>query len=683
VEQANALNSPDAPAPVGFDALPLSPALRSAIDEAGYAAPLPVQLAAFPPVRAGRDALIQAPTGTGKTVAFGLPILDGLSPSPEGPSFLVLAPTRELAMQVHGELLRMGSKGGVKVALVYGGVSIEPQLAALRDGAHGIVGTPGRVLDVFDRVPAFTRGLRVLVLDEADQLLSMGFERDIEAIVQRFPGRYQGIFVSATLPQEILRLAERYLREPALVSLADVGGKTPSEIRHEMFFIDPSQRLRDLLRILETERPENSFIFCNTRDDAQQLSGHLRERGFAVDLLSGELTQSERDRVMNEVREGRVAHLVATDLAARGLDVLHLTHVIHYQFPNSPEQYVHRSGRVGRVGQTGTSIALVGPQDVATLYYLRLVYGLRPIERHLPSDAELAREREAELVRGLLAHYGARPALPKAVGLLRRLRSHVQGEQVLAAILAEHVGEDALRTEARQAEQAGRKAAQRAAEQGADPDTQRTLAPRPSTPPSRPSAPPPRPSAAPPRPPVAPPRAPAPPPGPSVAAPADAPAPGAPVESGALPATDPPGDNGPAGEAGRRRRRRRRRPAGEGEAVASGAPIGEPAPADDAGEPEDDEPEDEPGPPMRTASGKELRPVLLNVGRYDGVDGDFLGQWLQGRLALRSSELGPVRVRDRSTTVLVPSDRVADTIGALSGLRFGGREVQAEESRRK
>ncbi|MBN1771587.1 MAG: DEAD/DEAH box helicase [Deltaproteobacteria bacterium] len=681
MEQANTLISPEEPVPAGFDALPLSPALRAAIDEAGFATPLPVQLAAFPPVRAGRDALIQAPTGTGKTIAFGLPILDALSPSPDGPSFLVLAPTRELAMQVHGELVRLGAKNGVKVALVHGGVSIEPQLAALRGGALGIVGTPGRVLDVFDRVPAFTRGLRVLVLDEADQLLSMGFERDIEAIVQRFPGRYQGIFVSATLPREILRLAERYLREPALVSLADEGGKTPAEIRHEMFFIDPGNRLRDLLRILEAERPENSFIFCNTRDDAQLLAGHLRERGFAVDLLSGELTQSERDRVMNEVREGRVAHLVATDLAARGLDVLHLTHVIHYQFPNSPEQYVHRSGRVGRVGQTGTSIALVGPQDVATLYYLRLIYDLRPIERHLPSDTELARERETELVRGLLAHYGGRPVSPKTLGLLRRLRSHVQGERVLAAILAEHVGEDELRTEARRAEQAERGTAQREAARSHEPDTQRDPAPRASRPAPRPSAPPPRPSA--------------PPPQPAATRPIEPPAPAkgdaadvAPAgENAGAPAEGPAGEDGPGAEARKRRRRRRRRPAGEGVAGASGTLPGEgPAAAGDepgGDELEDDEPEEAPGPPMRTAAGKELRPVLLNVGSYDGVDGDFLGQWLQGRLALRASELGPVRVRDRSATVSVPSDRVADAIGALSGLRFGGREVQAEESRRK
>lgn len=648
--------SPDGPATAGFDVLPLSPPLRAALDDLGFATPLPIQLAAFPPLRAGRDALIQAPTGTGKTVAFGLPILDALSPSPEGPAFLVLAPTRELAAQVHGELARLGARSGVRIALLYGGVSIEPQLAALRDGPHGIVGTPGRVLDVFDREPALARGLHVLVLDEADQLLSMGFERDIDSIVQRFPGRYQGIFVSATLPPEILRLSERYLREPAVVSLAEMG-KTPAEIRHEMFFIDPANRLRDLVRILEAERPESSFIFCNTRDDAQLLAGHLRERGFAVDLLSGELTQSERERVMTEVREGRVAHLVATDLAARGLDVLHLTHVIHYQFPASPEQYVHRSGRVGRIGQTGTSIALVGPQDVATLYYLRLIYGVRPLERHLPSEADLAREREAELVRGLLARYGTRPAAPPMLRLLRRLRSHVHGEEVLAAILAEHLGEDALRAEARAAEQAHRREAQHEAARGGEPGGRTEPVARPSRPPSRAAG-------------ASPPTSPA-----------------TPVADGggagaAAPAEGPTAGNEPGTEARRRRRRRRRRRAGERETAATeGAPDRAPDEPEDAAD--DEEPEEEPEAPRCTPGGGELRPVLLNVGSRDGVDRDFLEQWLQGRLALRASDLGPVRVRDRSTTVLVPADRVADAIGALSGLRFGGREVRAEESRRK
>ncbi|MBI5502458.1 MAG: DEAD/DEAH box helicase, partial [Deltaproteobacteria bacterium] len=411
-----------------------------ALREAGFTSPLPIQRACYEPLRGGRDALIQAATGTGKTLAYGLPLIETLSPASQGPAFLILAPTRELAAQVAGELGRIGGKGGLRVALLYGGVAAEPQLETLRAGVHGIVGTPGRVLDIFDRMPKVVKALRILVLDEADQLLSMGFEPDIEAAVQRFPGRYQGVFVSATLPPDILRLAERFLRDPALISLAE-DGITPSEIRHEMFLIDPANRLRDLVRILEAERPGNSFIFCNTRDDAQILSGNLRERGFGVDLLSGELSQHERERVMADVRDGKVQHLVATDLAARGLDVMHLTHVIHYQFPQSPELYVHRSGRVGRVGQTGTAISLVGPQDVATLYMLRLIYGVRPIERRLPSDAEIAREREMDLVRGLLERHGGSEPDPAAVALLRRLGTHVDGEKVLAAILRAHLGE--------------------------------------------------------------------------------------------------------------------------------------------------------------------------------------------------------------------------------------------------
>ena len=477
----NANETPELPAPPGFETFSLSAATLESLHEAGFHVPLPVQRACFEPLRAGRDALVQAATGTGKTLAYGLPLIDGLPPTSQGPVFLILAPTRELAAQVAGELGRIGGKGGLKVALLYGGISVEPQMETLRRGVHGIVGTPGRVLDIFDRMPKMLKTLRILVLDEADQLLSMGFEPDIEAVVQRFPGRYQGVFVSATLPPDILRLAERFLHDPALIALAE-DGITPSEIRHEMFLIDSANRLRDLVRILEAERPESSFIFCNTRDDAQILTGNLRERGFAVDLLSGELNQHERDRVMAAVRDGKVQHLVATDLAARGLDVMHLTHVIHYQFPQSSELYVHRSGRVGRVGQTGTAISLIGPQDVATLYMLRLTYGIRPLERRLPSDAEIAREREVDLVRGLLERHGGLDPDPVAVALLRRLTTHVDGEKVLAAILRAHLGGAGIAPLPRRTVRPPAPAAKPAPP------------PRPTAPPPRPTAPPPRPA---------------------------------------------------------------------------------------------------------------------------------------------------------------------------------------------
>jgi ATP-dependent RNA helicase DeaD len=677
VTEGNENSTPDMPGKPGFDALALSPATREALRDAGFETPLPVQWACFDPLRAGRDALIQAATGTGKTLAYALPMIDGLAAAPQGPTFLVLAPTRELANQVAGELERFGGKGGLKVALLYGGVSIEPQLAALRDGVHGIVGTPGRVLDIFDRVPKVLRALRVLVLDEADQLLSMGFEPDIEAVVQRFPGRYQGIFVSATLPPDIMRLAERFLRDPALISLSE-DGQTPSEIRHQMFLIDPANRLRDLVRILEAERPESSFIFCNTRDDAQILSGNLRERGYAVDLLSGELSQHERDRVMNEVREGRVQHLVATDLAARGLDVLHLTHVIHYQFPQTPESYVHRSGRVGRVGQTGTAISLVGPQDVATLYMLRLTYGIRPLERHLPSDAEVAREREAELVRGLLARFAAAPVDPQALSLLRRLGTHVDGERVLAGVLHAHLEPEVLRDEARRADAERRRAAHREPPREARREPRREPPREPRPQPSREARPePPR------EPRPAAPVAPAPPAAPPEASP---PVQAGPVAEGGGVAGDT--ATAPDSEGHRRRRRRRRGPGDDappGAAPPPGAPLDG---AEPAGTPsEEGESEERPRPEdlatSRSATGKELRTIFLNVGVADGVDGDFLGQWLQGRLALRASEFGPVKVRDRSTVVAIPVDRIADAVGALSGLRFGGRLVHAEEARRK
>ncbi|MDI7267877.1 MAG: DEAD/DEAH box helicase, partial [Myxococcota bacterium] len=436
--------------------------MRQSLGDAGFEKPTDPQRAAFEPIRAGRDVVIQARTGTGKTAAVAVPLLDGLPMPAAEPLFLALAPTRELALQFAGEFQRLGARSGARVAVVYGGVPVEPQLAAIRAGAHGIVATPGRIIDLMDRDPRIASRLRILILDEVDEMLSMGFERDVEAIVQRFPGRYQGIFLCATLPAPILRLADRFLREPAVLSLSD-DAISPGEIRHFFFMIDPTNRLGDLVRIMETERPETSFVFCNTRDDAQVAASYLEREGFDVALLSGELSQPERERVMARVREGQVAHLVATDVAARGIDVLHLTHVIHYQFPQSLEQYVHRSGRVGRLGQPGTAISLIGPQDLGSLYFLRLTFGIRPLERSLPSEGEIKREHEAECVRVLVErHGGSRPDALLA-SILRRLRTRSDGDAVLAAMLGEMLRDVDPRARARESEREKRKAAAAAA----------------------------------------------------------------------------------------------------------------------------------------------------------------------------------------------------------------------------
>jgi ATP-dependent RNA helicase DeaD len=633
----------DAPEPPsGFDPFPLSAATREALRTAGFSTPLPAQEEAFAPIREGRDVIIQARTGTGKTLAFALPLVDGLPERAAAPLFLVLAPTRELAAQNAAEIQKVVGRSGVRVALVYGGVAIEPQMAQLRQGVHAVVGTPGRVLDLFDRMPAVTRSLRTLVLDEVDEMLSMGFERDVEAVVQRFPGRYQGVFLSATLPPAVARLAERYLREPALLHLSD-DGISPPEIRHLHFLVDPVHRLRDLIRILDAENPIASFIFCNTRDDAQMVASRLCDRGIPAELLSGELTQAERNTVMQRVREGKVVHLVATDVAARGLDVLHLTHVINYQFPQSLEIYVHRTGRVGRLGQTGTAISLVGPQDVGNLYFLRLTYGIQPIERSLPSDAEIAREREAAQVRALAARYGKAPPDGMWLGLLRRVLTHVEGERILANVLGEHLDADRLRGEAEAEAVRRRQHAVRAAEARGD-DAE--PAPRPER-------------------------------GRTRAAPIRA---SAPEHRG--PSAVPAGA-GPEAE-GSRRRRRRRRP--EEDRPGEAAPGGdEPRATPDV--PADDAP---PSPPavlpspipadLPVPDGRRL--LQLNVGAEDGVDGDFLAQWLRARLGLASGEIAPVEVRGHDTLLGVPSGRIEEAGAALGGLRFGGRDVVAREAPR-
>lgn len=598
--------------PSSFDDFPIGPALRESIRDAGFEVPTEVQRAAFEPIRAGRDTVIQARTGTGKTAAVVFPLIDSFGPPSPEPALLVLTPTRELALQFAAEVDRLGAKSGIRVAAVYGGVSIEPQIAAVRAGLHGIVGTPGRVMDLFDRLPRVTSGLRLIVLDEVDEMLSMGFERDVEAIIQRFPGRYQGIFLSATLPPPILRLAERFLRDPALVCLSE-GAISPAEIRHVFFMIDPAQRLRDLLRIIEAERPRTSFIFCNTREDAQAAAAFLARNGLSAQLLSGELSQPERERVMAAVRAGDVAHLVATDVAARGIDVLHLTHVIHYQFPNSLDLYIHRAGRVGRLGQEGVSISLIGPQDVGNLYYLRLTYGIRPLERSLPTEQEIRREREAEFARVLLERYGDRRPRPEFVSLLGRLRTRVEGDSVVAAILEEHLASidpraaaEASETEKRRADAAAAAAAF-AASAARESGRERG---RPAVPDAQ-----------------------------------------EPRFAGG-------DERRREGRVGRQKRR---------DSVPPAAPEGRGGDREGGREP----------------VGEGMREVYLNVGARDGVEPEFISQWLQSRLGMRAGEFGPVRVRDRSTFVDVPAERAADAICALTGLRFGGRDVIAEEARRR
>ena len=341
-----------------FDEMPLSDEVKQALADMGYTQPAPVQHAVYEPAARGLDLVVQARTGTGKTAAFGIPLVDQMiKRNQRVPQALVLTPTRELALQVARELEKIGAKRDVHLVSVYGGAPIQRQVDALRAGAQIIVGTPGRVLDHMRRGTLDPKELRILVLDESDEMLSMGFERELHAIVDFMPEKKQTLLFSATLPPEIVRMASTRLHEPQFIYLSGdhVGAL---EILHFVYFV-MQDKADALVRMLEVEDPESALIFCNTRDETERVAGMLQRQGYDADWLNGDLPQSEREKVMTRSKEGNLRFLVATDVAARGIDISHLTHVINYDFPESTEVYVHRTGRTGRMGRTGTAISLI------------------------------------------------------------------------------------------------------------------------------------------------------------------------------------------------------------------------------------------------------------------------------------------------------------------------------------
>src|SRR5215467_2223871 len=370
----------------GFADLALVPELRHALSGLGYEEPTPIQRAAIPPLLEGRDLVGQAATGTGKTAAFALPVLQRIlrEGGQAEPLALVLVPTRELAVQVSEAMHRYGRHIGARVLPIYGGQPIGRQLRALDRGADVVVVTPGRALDHITRGTLSLRGLKMVVLDEADEMLDMGFAEDIEAILGDTPENRQTALFSATMPPRIDGMVRRHLRDPVR---AELGRQASAPA--------------DLGRVLDLEAPTAAFVFCRTRDDVDRLTETLNGRGYRAEALHGGMDQQQRDRVMSRLRGGSIDLLVATDVAARGLDIDQLTHVVNYDVPSAPELYVHRIGRVGRAGREGTAITLVGPREHRMLKTIERATGQPIAVKKLPTVADL-RTRRLELTRAAL-----------------------------------------------------------------------------------------------------------------------------------------------------------------------------------------------------------------------------------------------------------------------------------------
>ncbi len=382
--------------PATFASLGLSEDVLGALDALGYEEPTPIQVQAIPLLLSGRDVIGRAATGTGKTAAFALPLVERIDPQDRSVQALIMAPTRELAVQVAEAAHRYGAPRRVSVLAVYGGQAIDRQIRELRRGVNVVVGTPGRLLDHIRRRTLDLGKVRYVVLDEADEMLDMGFIEDIEAILTETPMERQTALFSATFPPRIADLAERHMRSPERIMVQTRQLETPL-VRQVAYTVARPYKLEALGRVLDLEAPASAIVFCRTRVEVDELTESLGCAGIAP-ALHGGLNQTQRDRVMKRFRDGTADLLIATDVAARGLDVEHVSHVINYDIPQTPEVYVHRIGRTGRAGREGTAITLVQPREHGLLRAIERLVRQKIENARIPTIADL-RTRRLELLR--------------------------------------------------------------------------------------------------------------------------------------------------------------------------------------------------------------------------------------------------------------------------------------------
>lgn len=380
-----------------FSDLNLHPDLMQALEKAGYTEPTPIQAQMIPIMLTGVDVIGQAQTGTGKTAAFALPIIQNLIPGQRKPQALILSPTRELAMQVAKAFETYGAYSDVRVLAIYGGSSYGRQISALKRGVDVVVGTPGRLLDLLKRKSLDLSAVTTLVLDEGDEMLSMGFIDDIETLLDATSLRRQIALFSATMPTAIRRLASKYLNEPQSIVIKDKQ-LTVAAIEQRYYVVNQRDKLAAITRIFETEEVSRALIFARTRAGTGELANALASRGFSADMINGDLSQDARERVMSRFKNDQVKVLVATDVAARGLDIDDISHVFNYDLPDDPEVFVHRIGRTGRAGKAGIAISLFTPKETSMLRRIEGYTRQKQTKANLPSKSEIQKKRKMQIV---------------------------------------------------------------------------------------------------------------------------------------------------------------------------------------------------------------------------------------------------------------------------------------------
>jgi ATP-dependent RNA helicase DeaD len=467
-----------------FDSFELSEPVRLGIAEKGYAQPTPVQVATFKPAMDGRDLIVRSKTGTGKTAAFGIPILEKIAAGRRRPSALVMCPTRELAIQVAEEIAALGKHKDLSVVTIYGGASMSDQLDKLKAGAEIVVGTPGRIWDHIRRGSLKLDAVLISVLDEADEMLNMGFFEEVTRILDGLPDACQQLLFSATVPADIEQIIREYLSDPEAIMLSGDEYRVDNIQNVTYATVDSYPKPRSLLYMVEIENPTSAIVFANTRADSQLVTAVLNRNGYDAELLNGDLPQKERERVMAKVKRGEVRFMVATDIAARGIDISDLSHVINYSLPEDPAVYLHRVGRTGRIGKKGVALSLVSGAEMMTLKALKGKYGIAFDERTLPSPEDARRlwaERHVTELKEAMSSSIFEAFLPLAAELktrpdgdylvsfaLKYFFTHHRMEKVVDLHKAEHKLVEHVKREHRLDEGGSRRGRKRGGERGGE-----------------------------------------------------------------------------------------------------------------------------------------------------------------------------------------------------------------------
>ena len=432
--EATASTVSDYVSDASFEEMNLAEPLRRAIAEHGYTKPTPVQSRTFRPVRDGKDVIVRSKTGTGKTAAFAIPILERIPDGRRKPSVLVMCPTRELAIQVGQEFEALARHRDLSVVTIYGGASMGEQLDKLKAGAEIVVGTPGRIFDHIRRKTLVLEECIVSVLDEADEMLNMGFFEEVTRILDHLPNTCQQLLFSATVPADIEQIIRQYLTTPETILLS--GDEYRVDNIHNVLYhtVDAYPKPRNLLYMIEQEEPETAIVFCNTRSDTSLVCAVLNRNGYDAELLNGDLAQKERERVMAKVKRGEVRFMVATDIAARGIDISDLSHVVNYSLPEDPSVFMHRVGRTGRIGKKGTSLSLVSGAEIMTLSALQKKFSIDFEERKLPTPEE-AKGRWTERHVAELKEAMSASVFEAYIPLAQQLKARPDGEYLTAFAL--------------------------------------------------------------------------------------------------------------------------------------------------------------------------------------------------------------------------------------------------------